>query len=204
MNSGTTMPVSSPNSDLKQTNKHIINSSTQLCQLRLGGKQHIAQAQECKRYTKHSQHRRETRWWTPNSRLGARETERRAAVLTLEPQSSASSPAENKSTILGAARSELHIQQAHSLLSSPLLLLLSSPLQLLDKFADVNKHSVSAAKALWWNNTWKRRGKTRPERPGEAAMYVRGCSCKTRAEKIYKQTSQKISPPVIIKNIYIM
>lgn len=68
--------------------------------------------------------------------------------------------------------------------SSPLLLLLSSPLQLLDKFADVNKHSVSAAKALWWNNTWKRRGKTRPERPGEAAMYVRGCSCKTRAEKI--------------------
>lgn len=194
MNSGTTMPASSQNSDLKKTNKHIINSSTQLCQLRLGGKQHIAQAQECKRYTKHSQHRRETRWWTPNSRLGARETERRAAVLTLEPQSSASSPGENKSTILGAARSELHIQQAHSLLSSPLLLLLSSPLQLLDKFADVNKHSVSAAKALWWNNTWKRRGKTRPERPGEAAMYVRGCSCKTKNI----QTSQKISPLVII------
>lgn len=115
------MPASSQNSDLKKTNKHIINSSTQLCQLRLGGKQHIAQAQECKRYTKHSQHRRETRWWTPNSRLGARETELRAAVLTLEPQSSASSPGENKSTILGAARSELHIQQAHSLLSSPLL-----------------------------------------------------------------------------------
>lgn len=39
MNSGTTMPASSQNSDLKKTNKHIINSSTQLCQLRLGGKQ---------------------------------------------------------------------------------------------------------------------------------------------------------------------
>lgn len=33
------MPASSQNSDLKKTNKHIINSSTQLCQLRLGGKQ---------------------------------------------------------------------------------------------------------------------------------------------------------------------
>lgn len=191
MNSGTTMPASSQNSELNKTNKHIINSSTQLCQLRLGGKQHIAQAQECKRYTKHSQHRRETRWWTPNSRLGARETERRAAVLTLEPQSSASSPAENKSTILGAARSELHIQQAHSLLSS------SSSARLFSCWISLltSTSTQSQPPKLFGGIIHGKGGERRDRKdPGRQPCTLEVAHA--RQKNI--QTSQKISPLVII------
>lgn len=198
MNSGTTMPASSQNSDLKKTNKHIINSSTQLCQLRLGGKQlsHRRKSANDTQNIPSTGEKLDGELQTAGSVLGKRNAERpylhwnhkvvRAVPEKTSPRSSAlRGPSSTSSRLIP---------------SSPLLLLLSSPLQLLDKFADVNKHSVSAAKALWWNNTWKRRGKTRPERPGEAAMYVRGCSCKTKNI----QTSQKISPLVIIINIYIV
>lgn len=131
--------------------KLILDSTFRLYQLRFDGTQHISHGLKCAAATTtHAQHCSEQQ---TNSTANSKQHHGNFSCERQEVEMETYACARTRRKSEQSRRKEAHgpprrSSALHPAVSFPLLLLSSLRL-LLDKFADVNKHSVSTGKALW-------------------------------------------------------